>query len=124
MRAVGYNIPGVTVDGTDVLAVYEAAQAAVQRAREGGGPTLLECKTFRWRTHSESRGNPPDPRPASEIELSQSHDPLPGFIDRLVEQGVTTQGTAPSRSTRKSPLPWRPPSTSPSPAPCPTPKTP
>ena len=91
VRAVGYNIPGVTVDGTDVLAVYEAAQAAIRRAREGGGPTLLECKTFRWRTHSESRGNPPDPRPAGEIELSQSHDPVPGFIDRLVEQGVATR---------------------------------
>ena len=84
-------MPGVTVDGTDVLAVYEAAQAAVQRAREGGGPTLLECKTFRWRTHSESRGNPPDPRPASEIELSQSHDPVATFIERLVEQGVATR---------------------------------
>ena len=84
-------MPGVTVDGTDVLAVYEAAQEAVRRAREGGGPTLLECKTFRWRTHSESRGNPPDPRPASEIELSQSHDPVAGFIDRLVEQGVATK---------------------------------
>ena len=84
-------MPGVTVDGTDVLAVYEAAQEAVRRAREGGGPTLLECKTFRWLTHSESRGNPPDPRPASEIELSQSHDPVAGFIDRLVEQGVATK---------------------------------
>ena len=93
MRAVSYGMPGVTVDGTDVLAVYEAAQAAVLRAREGGGPTLLECKTFRWRSHSESRGNPPDPRPASEIELSQSYDPVAGFIDRLVEQGVATSTT-------------------------------
>ena len=84
-------MPGVTVDGTDVLAVYEAAQAAIQRAREGGGPTLLECKTFRWRSHSESRGNPPDPRPDPEIELSQSHDPVAGFIGRLVEQGVATR---------------------------------
>ena len=46
VRAVGYGMPGVTVDGTDVLAVYEAAQAAIRRAREGGGPTLLECKTY------------------------------------------------------------------------------
>ena len=84
-------MPGVTIDGTDVLAVYEAAQHAIQRAREGRGPTLLECKTYRWRTHSEARGNPADPRPASEIELSQSHDPVAGFIDRLVEQGVATR---------------------------------
>ena len=79
------------MDGNDVLAVYEAAQAAIRRAREGGGPTLLECKTYRWRTHSESRGNPPDPRPDSEIELSQSHDPVEAFIGRLVEQGVATR---------------------------------
>ena len=91
MRAVGYDMPGVMVDGTDVLAVYEAAQEAVRRAREGGAPTLLECKTFRWRSHSESRGNPADPRPAGEIELSQSHDPVAVFIDRLLEQGVATR---------------------------------
>ena len=92
VRSVGYNMPGVAVDGKDVLAVYEAAQQAIQRAREGGGPTLLECKTYRWRTHSESRGNPPDPRPQSEIDLSQSHDPISAFADRLVEQGIATLG--------------------------------
>ena len=85
-------MPGVAVDGKDVLAVYEAAQRAIQRAREGGGPTLLECKTYRWRTHSESRGNPPDPRPQSVIDLSQSHDPISAFADRLVEQGIATLG--------------------------------
>lgn len=90
VRSVGYNMPGVTVDGTDVLAVYEAAQQAVQRARDGGGPTLLECKTYRWRVHSESRGNPPDPRPKDEIDLSQSHDPIAVFSARLVEQGIAT----------------------------------
>src|SRR5919106_7018559 len=52
-RAAAYNMPGVTVDGTDVLAVYEAAAQAVRRARAGGGPTLMECKTYRWRAHSE-----------------------------------------------------------------------
>ena len=92
VRSVGYNMPGVTVDGNDVLAVYEAAQRAIQLAREGGGPTLLECKTYRWRTHCESRGNPPDPRPQSEIDLSQSHDPISAFADRLVEQGIATLG--------------------------------
>jgi len=50
-RAVAYDMPGVTVDGADVLAVHEVAEQAVQRARAGGGPTLVECKTYRWRAH-------------------------------------------------------------------------
>ena len=50
-RAIGYGIPGVVVDGNDVFAVYEAAQAAVERARDGGGPTLLEAKTYRIKGH-------------------------------------------------------------------------
>ncbi len=54
LRAGSYGIPGVMVDGMDVMAVYEAARAAVQRARTGGGPTLLECKTYRFRGHSEA----------------------------------------------------------------------
>jgi TPP-dependent pyruvate/acetoin dehydrogenase alpha subunit len=50
-RAAGYDIPGITVDGNNVLEVYEAAREAVQRAREGLGPTLVECKTYRWKGH-------------------------------------------------------------------------
>ncbi len=50
-RAAGYGIPGVVVDGMDVCAVYEAAETAVQQARKGEGPTLLECKTYRWQGH-------------------------------------------------------------------------
>ena len=50
-RACAYGIPGKTVDGNDVLAVYEAVGEAVARARKGGGPTLVECKTYRWRGH-------------------------------------------------------------------------
>lgn len=50
-RAVGYGIPGVVVDGMDVLAVYQAAEEAVKRARSGNGPTLIECKTYRWQGH-------------------------------------------------------------------------
>ena len=55
-RAAGYGIPGVVVDGNDVLAVFEAAQVAVSRARRGEGPTLIECKTYRWRGHTERIG--------------------------------------------------------------------
>ena len=51
VRAQAYNIPGVVVDGMDVTAVYEAAQEAVERARKGEGPTIIECKTYRWQGH-------------------------------------------------------------------------
>ena len=89
VRAGGYNIPGVTVDGTDVLAVHETMQAAVQRARSGGGPTLLECKTYRWRTYSEAIGAK-DPRPQEEIDMGPQYDPIALLATRLVEQGVAT----------------------------------
>lgn len=90
VRAVGYNMPGITVDGTDVLAVYEAAEQAVRRARDGAGPALIECKTYRWRAHSEQRGNPTDPRPRDEIAMALQHDPIASFGSRLIEQGVAT----------------------------------
>jgi TPP-dependent pyruvate/acetoin dehydrogenase alpha subunit len=92
-RASAYNIPGVTVDGTDVLAVYEAAAQAVQRARAGEGPTLLECMTHRWRIHAEQRGNPADPRPREAVEAAQQHDPITRFGARLQEQGIATAAT-------------------------------
>jgi len=57
IRAAAYGMPGVTVDGNDVLAVYEAAAQAIEQARDGGGPTLLECKTYRWRGHHEGDPN-------------------------------------------------------------------
>ncbi|MFQ6026313.1 MAG: thiamine pyrophosphate-dependent dehydrogenase E1 component subunit alpha [Dehalococcoidia bacterium] len=93
VRSIAYNMPGLTVDGTDVLAIYEATEQAVQRARNGEGPTLVECKTYRWRPHSESRGNPADPRPQEEVDLGPQHDPISGFAARLVEQNVATTGT-------------------------------
>ncbi|MBI3326609.1 MAG: thiamine pyrophosphate-dependent dehydrogenase E1 component subunit alpha, partial [Nitrospinae bacterium] len=90
VRAVGYNMPGVTVDGTDVLAVYEATEQAVRRARAGQGPTLIECTTYRWRIHSEQRGNPADPRPREEIEAGPQHDPIVSFASRLLERSLAT----------------------------------
>ena len=57
-RAAGYGIPGVVVDGNDIFAVYQAANRAVDRARSGDGPSLIECKTYRWRAHTERRGIP------------------------------------------------------------------
>jgi len=92
-RAAAYNIPGVTVDGTDVLAVYEATAQAVQRARAGGGPTLIECMTYRWRMHSEQRGNAADPRPPEAVALAQQHDSIATFGAWLQEQGIATPAT-------------------------------
>lgn len=53
-RACAYGIPGVTVDGNDLFAVYAAVDEAVERARSGKGPTLIEAVTYRWRGHSKS----------------------------------------------------------------------
>jgi TPP-dependent pyruvate/acetoin dehydrogenase alpha subunit len=92
-RAAAYNIPGVTIDGTDVLAVYEATAQAVQRARTGGGPTLIECMTYRWRGHSEQRGNAADPRPPEAVTLARQHDPLAAFGAWLQEQRMATPAT-------------------------------
>jgi TPP-dependent pyruvate/acetoin dehydrogenase alpha subunit len=85
-RAAGYGIPGVVVDGNDIFAVYQAANAAVERARAGDGPTLIECKTYRWRAHTERRGQP-DPRDAAEIEAWRGRDPIGLLVRRLREQG-------------------------------------
>ena len=85
-RAAGYGIPGVVADGNDVFAVYQATQTAVERARSGGGPTLIECKTYRWRGHTERR-ELPDPRDRAEVEAWQRRDPI-GLLElRLREQG-------------------------------------
>ncbi|MBV8777340.1 MAG: hypothetical protein JO258_09110, partial [Alphaproteobacteria bacterium] len=85
-RAAGYGIPGVVVDGNDVFAVFHAASAAVERARSGDGPTLIECKTYRWRAHTERRGQP-DARDPAEIEAWRRNDPIALLERRLREQG-------------------------------------
>ncbi len=91
-RAAAYGIPGVVVDGNDVLAVYQAAQAAVGRARAGQGPTLLECKTYRRGGHS--RSDPGHYRPSEEVEDWLAKDPIPRFRKVLVEEGVLTEEQA------------------------------
>ncbi|MGE5573169.1 MAG: thiamine pyrophosphate-dependent dehydrogenase E1 component subunit alpha [Bacillota bacterium] len=85
-RAVGYGIPGVTVDGNDALAVYEAAREAIARAREGGGPTLLEAKTYRIKGHFV--GDPERYRDRSEVEGWREKCPILRFEDRLRADGV------------------------------------
>jgi pyruvate dehydrogenase E1 component alpha subunit len=85
-RAAGYGIPGAVVDGNDIFAVYQAANAAVDRARAGGGPSLIECKTYRWRAHTERKGQA-DPRDPSEVEAWRAKDPIARLERRLREQG-------------------------------------
>ena len=89
-RAAAYGIPGVMVDGNDVLAVYEVAEAAVKRARAGHGPTLIECKTYRWRAHTEIKGTP-DRRPPEEVEEWKQKDPIARLVRRLQEQKLLTE---------------------------------
>jgi pyruvate dehydrogenase E1 component alpha subunit len=85
-RASGYGIPGVTVDGNDVLAVHEAAYTAVERARRGEGPTLLECKTYRLKGHS--RYDPAAYRPKDEVEEWLKKDAIARFQERLLEKSI------------------------------------
>jgi len=85
-RAESYAMPGLTVDGNDVLAVYEAAQAAVERARRGEGPTFIEGLTYRYRGHYE--GDPQVYRSRDEVEHWQTLDPIPRCKKVLVERGV------------------------------------
>jgi pyruvate dehydrogenase E1 component alpha subunit len=86
-RAAGYGIPGVVVDGNDIFAVHAATIEAVARARAGDGPTLIECKTYRHRRHTE-RPSQPDIRPQAEINAWMKKDP----IDRLVNHLQAQQG--------------------------------
>jgi TPP-dependent pyruvate/acetoin dehydrogenase alpha subunit len=85
-RAAAYGMPSRLVDGNDVWAVHEAASEAVQRARSGGGPTLLECQTYRHYGHSKS--DPGRYRPKEEVERWLSRDPLTVARERLLSDGL------------------------------------
>lgn len=88
-RAKGYNIPGVSVDGNDIFAVRQATGDAVDRARQGEGPTLLENKTYRRRGHFE--GDPQKYRNQEEIaEWEQKNDPLFRFASILKKKKILT----------------------------------
>jgi len=88
-RAIAYGIPGVVTDGNDVLAVYEAAQRAVERARKGEGPTLIECKTYRHKGHS--RVDPARYRPKEEVEEWLAKDPIKLFRRKLLKTKTLTE---------------------------------
>jgi acetoin:2,6-dichlorophenolindophenol oxidoreductase subunit alpha len=90
LRAASYNMPGVIVDGQDVDKVAEAMTEAVQRARRGEGPSLVEMKTYRYSGHS--RSDPATYRPAGELDAWLKRDPINIFADRLVEEKVLSPG--------------------------------
>jgi 2-oxoisovalerate dehydrogenase E1 component alpha subunit len=91
-RASGYGIPGVIVDGADVLACYRAAKEAVDRARRGDGPTLIEAKVIRLTAHS-SDDQQTKYRSAEELAGLTQSDPLPRFRAELKDAGVLTEET-------------------------------
>lgn len=93
IRAAGYNMPGVTVDGNDVLAVYQAAAKAVDRARRGEGPTLIECLTYRTRGHHEGDPNQGE-RYRERQEITRwklpEKDPIPRLRAAMLEKKWAT----------------------------------
>jgi TPP-dependent pyruvate/acetoin dehydrogenase alpha subunit len=86
-HAAAYAMPGVIVDGNDVLEVEAATRDTVTRARRGDGPSLLECKTYRWHFHAMRAVPPPETRPAEEIDAWKARDPI-----ALLEQHVLGRG--------------------------------
>lgn len=89
LRASAYGIRGVTVDGNDVLAVLEATVRAVEGARRGSGPTLIECLTYRHGGHS--RSDPATYRPKTEVKEWLQKDPITAFRARLIDMGILTE---------------------------------
>ena len=83
-RAVGYGIPGVTIDGNDVFTVYDTVKEAVERARRGEGPTLIECLTYRWQGHHV--GDPGEYRDPQELADWKAREP----IGQLEKRGLLT----------------------------------
>jgi len=93
-RAAGYGMPGVIVDGMDAVAVHEAAGMAIARARDGAGPTLLECKTYRFYDHVGVRGMGLNYRTDEEVAEWQQRDPINLFESRLADQNILSEADA------------------------------
>lgn len=85
-RAKAYGFPGITVDGNDMVEVYKVSHEAIDRARRGDGPTLIECMTYRWYGHSEI--DPADYRTQQELEEWKKKDPIPRAEQLLTEIGL------------------------------------
>ena len=89
-KAVAYGMPGIQVDGNDLLAVYAAAKEAAERARSGGGPTLIECVTYRLTVHTTA-DDPKRYRTDEEVEQWKKRDPLPRFQKYLVDKKLLSE---------------------------------
>ncbi len=87
-RAVSYGIPGISVDGNNVIAVYEAVSTAVERARNGDGPSLVECKTYRLHGHFE--GDPQKYKPGAEVSAWWEKEPIERSRKKFIEMGIMT----------------------------------
>jgi TPP-dependent pyruvate/acetoin dehydrogenase alpha subunit len=92
VRAEGYGFEGIAINGNDVLAVYQATRGAIDRARAGGGPTLIECKTYRWHGHSEH--DKAFYRSDEELAMWKSRDPITTFTTYLHHREVLTEELA------------------------------
>src|SRR2546428_6217250 len=88
-RAAGYNMPGVTVDGLDIFAVYEAAGEAIARARRGEGPSLIECKTYRYHGHFE--GDTILYRTKEEEDAYHARDPIAALRRSIIDRGIAEE---------------------------------
>jgi TPP-dependent pyruvate/acetoin dehydrogenase alpha subunit len=89
IRAAGYGIPGITIDGNDVLKVYSTAAEVIERARNGKGPALIECMTYRW--HGHHAGEPKEGtlyRPEKEIDEWKKKDPIERLKKDLIDKGL------------------------------------
>jgi TPP-dependent pyruvate/acetoin dehydrogenase alpha subunit len=91
-HAHAYHMPGVIVDGNDVLEVYAATGAAVARARQAEGPSLLEFKTYRWHFHAMRAAVPPETRPLDEIAAWKARDPIARLERHVLDRGVLSTG--------------------------------
>ncbi|MFB0502219.1 MAG: thiamine pyrophosphate-dependent dehydrogenase E1 component subunit alpha [Candidatus Bathyarchaeia archaeon] len=91
-RAIAYGMPGVTVDGNDAVDVFQAAREAVERARKGEGPTLLECQTYRHKGHS--RFDLATYRPQEEVEEWMKRDPIVRLRKKLTEEQILSEEEA------------------------------
>jgi TPP-dependent pyruvate/acetoin dehydrogenase alpha subunit len=95
-RAKGYGIPGYSIDGNDVLEVYDTMCAALEHARAGNGPVLIECVTYRLQGHAdhdETRAR--QYRPVEEIEMWETRDPLPRYRQYLLKTGLFSEDELP-----------------------------
>ena len=90
-RAAGYGMPGVIVDGMDVVAIHEAATEAVNRARRGDGPSLIEAKTYRYYNHHGIQNLGLKYRTDDEVATWRERDPIFTFEERLIEMGTATR---------------------------------